>query len=52
MAPFPLTTPHNGKDSTTELKAVERSVFRKRRALWGGFIAVVVPLFVLLALQS
>ena len=40
------------KASVRELKAVERSVFRKRVALWGGFVAVIVSLVVLLGLQS
>ena len=40
------------KASARELRAVERSVFRKRFALWGGLAAVIVSLVVLLSLQS
>lgn len=40
------------KASARELRAVERSVFRKRFALWGGLFAVVASLGVLLVLQS
>ena len=39
------------KASARELRAVERSVFRKRLALWGGLVAVIVSLVVLLGLQ-
>jgi signal transduction histidine kinase len=37
--------------SSEELKAVERSVFGRRRTLWLGVLAVLVPLAILLALQ-
>lgn len=40
------------KASARELRAVERSVFRKKVALWGGLVAVIASLVVLLALQS
>ena len=41
----------NGGFSSSELRAVERSVFRSRRGPWLGVAAVLVPLAVLLALQ-
>jgi len=52
---MPLTTndlARDGEDSSVELRAVEASVLRKRRAMWGGFFAVLVPLVVLVGLQS
>ncbi len=52
MQIFNNTVARDDSYSATELKAVERSVFRKRRALWGGLIVVLVPLLVLLGLQS
>jgi signal transduction histidine kinase len=42
----------NGDEASAELRAVEASVLRKRRAMWGGFFAVLVPLVVLVGLQS
>ena len=40
------------KASARELRAVERSVFRKKMALWGGLFVVISSLMVLLALQA
>jgi signal transduction histidine kinase len=42
---------HGGDFSDAELEAVERSVLGKRRTLWLGVAAVLLPLLVLLALQ-
>jgi signal transduction histidine kinase len=54
-AQVPILNNHrNGRDnafSDSELKAVERSVLGGRRVLWGGVLAVLVPLAILLALQ-
>ncbi len=47
-----MATPGIDKASARELRAVERSVFRKRFALWGGLVAVITSLVVLLVLQS
>ena len=41
----------NGGFSASELRAVERSVFRSRRKLWLGVVAILIPLGVLLGLQ-
>jgi signal transduction histidine kinase len=49
-----LNNHRNGRDnsfSDSELKAVERSVLGGRRVLWGGVLAVLLPLAILLALQ-
>ncbi len=46
-----LDTIHNGSESDSELRAVERTIFGQRRSLWIGVAAVLVPLAVLLGLQ-
>ena len=49
-----LNNHRNGRDnsfSDSELKAVEHSVLGGRRVLWGGVLAVLLPLAILLALQ-
>jgi signal transduction histidine kinase len=45
------TSNRNGGFSASELRAVERSVFRSRRTPWLGVAAVLVPLAMLLGLQ-
>ena len=45
------STTRNHDASSSELKAVERSVFGSRRVLWFGVAAVLLPLAILLALQ-
>lgn len=47
-----MTTHQLDRSSRRELRAVERSVFRKKIALWGGLVVVVGSLIVLLVLQA